>query len=394
MNPTLRPDAHLEALATRLADSGVALPLVSVVVTSCNYGRYIAACLESVRRQTYPRLECLIVDDASTDDSVDIVTAYLAAHADVRNFRLLRRQENGGQMEAFRDGLAQARGVFVMMLDADDVLLPDFLAAHVSAHLGTKAVGFTSSNQYQIDGAGAIVAGDHPDHLAKGSYRYVPQQTFQKTWWIWATASSMLFRRATLELVMPDPGVSFPICADYYLAHFSQQVGNSLLLPGIHGCYRRHLQNNFSANPLVGAINSLGDTGRHPPHDAFRQAMMEHILRHWDRFVPIFGPSGLLVMLFRLARCDEMRRILTDHADRFAPCGRGLLWRYVRFHAKRFFYDRSSFERRLMRIDPPQAAFVPPPPVPGTILTGRLRRRLSDLLLGPRTACKDAAHAG
>jgi len=376
----------------RLEAVGVGRPLVSIIVTSHNYARFIAACLESVRGQTYTAWECVVVDDASTDDTHEVLIAYLAGPGSGAAFRYVRREGNGGQMEAFRDGLALARGPFVMMLDADDVLLPDFLETHMAVHLGTKAVAFTSSNQYQIDASGAVIGGDHPDHLAKGFYRYVPQQVFQKTWWIWATASSMVFRRATLDLILPDPGVSFPICADYYIAHFCQQVGNSILIPTIHGCYRRHGENNFSANPLVGAINALGDVARHPPHDAFRRAMIAHVLAHYDRFRPIFGPVGVLVMLYRLARYDEMRRILTDHADTFAPCGRGLLRRYVRFRLTRLAYDRSPFDARLMVIDPPQTAFVPPPPVPGRIWLGRLRRRLARLFDGPQPAPEACGH--
>ena len=47
-------------------------PLVSVIVTSFNYAPYIEACLSSIGRQTYPHFECVVVDDASTDDSVEM----------------------------------------------------------------------------------------------------------------------------------------------------------------------------------------------------------------------------------------------------------------------------------------------------------------------------------
>jgi len=365
----------------RLHEVGISQPLVSIIVTSYNYAKFITHCLDSVVCQTYANWECIIVDDDSTDDTARILDDYLREHACAGTFHCIRRDVNGGQMEAFRDGLAVAKGTFVMMLDADDVLLPDFLQTHVEVHLGYKAVAFTSSNQYQINEHGELISGDHVDHLSKGEYRYVPQQVFQKSYWIWATASSMVFRRATLACIMPDRDVTFRICADYYIAHFCQQVGNSILIPSVHGCYRRHQGNNFSANPLVGAINSLGDITRHPPHDVFRRAMIAHILSHFDRFAPIFGPQGILVMLYRLATFREMAGIIGKQGKLFAGCKGNLLYRYCRFHLERHFYDRSPWESRLMVIVPPQLGFVPPPPTPGKIVSKALRKKLAALCL-------------
>jgi len=368
----------------RLAEAHIASPLVSIIVTSFNYARYITHCLDGVRRQTYPNWECIIVDDQSTDETPAILADYLEEHQQDGKFRLLTRQTNGGQMEAFRDGLAVAQGTFVMMLDADDVLLPDFLETHVEVHLGYKAVAFTSSNQYQINEKSEIISGNHVDHLGKGHYRYVPQQVFQHTYWIWATASSMLFRRATLDLIMPAPGTTFRICADYYIAHFCQQIGNSILIPSVHGCYRRHEENNFSANPLVGAINSLGDISRHPPHEAFRRAIIQHILARFDRFQPIFGSTGILILLFRVATYKELDTVLRQHKGLFPGSRRQILCRYLQFHARRYFYDRSPWGKRLMVIAPPQREFAPTPPTPGKILSGTIRQRLAGLFTGEK----------
>ena len=211
----------------RLFDAGIASPLVTLLVTNYNYARYLRQCLDSVARQSYPYWECLIVDDVSSDDSLEVIEDFLRDCKTAHKFRLLRRERNGGQMEAFRSGLAQASGTFVVLLDADDVLLEDFLAKHLKVHLGKKPVAFTSSNQYQINGQGEVVAAEHLDHQSRGHYRYVPAFTFQKGYWIWATASSMMYRKAVLDLIFPGPETTFRICADYYIAHFAQMIGNS-----------------------------------------------------------------------------------------------------------------------------------------------------------------------
>lgn len=332
----------------RLAEVSIDQPLVSIIVTNCNYAKYIAACLRSVAGQTYPHWECIVVDDVSTDDSLAVLEGFLAEAPLRERFTLLRRQENGGQMEAFRDGLERARGTFCMMLDADDVLLPDFLETHVRVHLGRKAVAFTSSNQYQIDGEGHVIAGDHPDHLGKGRYRYVPEVPFQKGFWIWATASSMVFRRATLNLLMPDRSVTFRICADYYIAQFANLLGNSLLIPAILGCYRRHGANNFGDNPVIGAVNSVGCLDKHPPHDSFRQAMIEHILTNYPRFYRIYMEKGVVRLLCRLATLEELRRLVREHRDIFTRPDGWYVRTYLAYHLGRWSRNRRPWPKRLI----------------------------------------------
>src|SRR5688500_6448932 len=103
-------------------------PLVSVVVPAFNYGRFIADTLESVRAQSYAAWECVVVDDGSTDDTTDVVARFVSADA---RFRYVR-QENRGLSGARNTGLRVARGRYVQLLDADDLLEPDKLRRQVA----------------------------------------------------------------------------------------------------------------------------------------------------------------------------------------------------------------------------------------------------------------------
>lgn len=301
----------------RLLQANMLKPKVSFIVTSYNYELYIVECLRSVERQGYDNWECIIVDDVSTDATVECVEKFIQGSERRDRFRLICREENGGQMEAFREGLSLCNGSFVVMLDADDVLLEDFLEAHIHAHLSVKTVAFTSSNQYQINGNGEIIGGQHMDHQSKGYYRHVTKTQFQKGFWIWATSSSMVFRRSTVELIMPKDGTTFRICADYYIAHFCHLIGDSLLIPTIHGCYRRHGKNNFGSNPVLGNINSVGNLDQHPPHDLFRNTMVQHILNNHDLFYPIFMDKGLMRLLLRIVKFIELPQLIRSNTKNF-----------------------------------------------------------------------------
>ena len=100
--------------------SDVKLPRISVVVTCYNCRDYIGDAIHSVARQTLHDFECVVVDDASTDDSAAVVQQTLDDLADPR-FSLLRLEKNVGQTGATRRGLAATRATFVCFLDSDDL---------------------------------------------------------------------------------------------------------------------------------------------------------------------------------------------------------------------------------------------------------------------------------
>lgn len=96
-------------------------PLISVVVTSYNYGKYLDDALRSVQAQSFEDWECIIVDDGSADATPEISTAWVGRD---RRFIYLR-QENSGLSAARNAGLCKARGRYIQILDADDMILPE-----------------------------------------------------------------------------------------------------------------------------------------------------------------------------------------------------------------------------------------------------------------------------
>jgi glycosyltransferase involved in cell wall biosynthesis len=106
------------------------MPLVTVICLCYNHERFLVEALESVRRQTYPNVEILVVDDASTDSSPQLLQQYARAHPEIR---LLLQQQNTGNCRAFNQALAQARGEFIIDFATDDVMLPGRVAAQVQA---------------------------------------------------------------------------------------------------------------------------------------------------------------------------------------------------------------------------------------------------------------------
>lgn len=95
-------------------------PAVSVILPCYNYGHLIGATIQSLQTQTFTNWECVVVDDGSNDNTIDVVEGF--AYTD--NRIKVVRQENGGLAAARNTGLWQITGRYVQFLDADDLLEP------------------------------------------------------------------------------------------------------------------------------------------------------------------------------------------------------------------------------------------------------------------------------
>jgi len=99
-------------------------PLVSVVVCCYNYGHYLPDAMASLFAQDWQAFEIIIVDDASTDGSQEIVASYEDAWKGVK---IILRSTNGGTAVAFNTGVAAAYGSYITVLSADDWMMPSRL---------------------------------------------------------------------------------------------------------------------------------------------------------------------------------------------------------------------------------------------------------------------------
>ena len=105
---------------------------MSVVIPLFNKERWITETLLSVHSQTYSNWECLIINDGSTDQSLEIVNKFILSHPG--NWRIIT-QVNKGQTLARNLGIKKSKGEYIAFLDADDLWLPDKLKLQLETHL-------------------------------------------------------------------------------------------------------------------------------------------------------------------------------------------------------------------------------------------------------------------
>jgi glycosyltransferase involved in cell wall biosynthesis len=109
---------------------------VTILIPAYNAGPFLHRAIRSALDQTLPPLEVLVVDDASTDETLDVAHGF--SRSDPR-VRVLSMPENGGAAQARNAGLDAARGEWIAVLDADDAFIPERLAHMAQVAAATRA---------------------------------------------------------------------------------------------------------------------------------------------------------------------------------------------------------------------------------------------------------------
>ena len=98
---------------------------VSIIIPVYNVAPYIRRCLDSVAAQTYTNIECILIDDCGTDDSVKIAKQWIEGYNGNIHFTIFYHSTNQGQSAARNTGIEVASGDYIYFLDSDDAITPD-----------------------------------------------------------------------------------------------------------------------------------------------------------------------------------------------------------------------------------------------------------------------------
>lgn len=127
-------------------------PLVTVIIASYNHAPYIEASVMSVLQQTYRNIELLVVDDGSTDGSIELLKKLQAEHG--FDFRT---QANKGLSRTLNESIARAKGSLIVPFGSDDIMFLHRIATQVAYMEGKPEVGICSANIEIIDQHGQVM---------------------------------------------------------------------------------------------------------------------------------------------------------------------------------------------------------------------------------------------
>ncbi len=227
-----------------------AQPLVSILVSNYNYGRYIGSAIQSALDQTYSNIELIICDDGSTDDSVQVIEEYERKDARLR----LIRKANGGQASGFNAAFAASRGEIIALLDSDDLFLPhkverivaDF-QAHPDCGFGVHRVIRVSADlrrQGVWPMSAPLPSGWYGSRLLQdgGILPYMPP------------TSGLSLRREVAERIFPLP-LAEPLvrCPDQLITRLAPLITNVTREDEALSQYRLHGGNNYGPDRVTAA---------------------------------------------------------------------------------------------------------------------------------------------
>jgi len=128
-------------------------PLVTLYILNYNYKDYIEQCIDSVLSQTYENLEVIIIDDGSTDGSISVISNYQKNHSEKLQTIF---QDNIGLIKSIIRAFELSNGEYVVRVDADDWVKPNFVEELVKAMLSDKQLAMVFPDYYEVDEYGHI----------------------------------------------------------------------------------------------------------------------------------------------------------------------------------------------------------------------------------------------
>lgn len=125
-------------------------PLVSVIIPCYNDHKYILEAISSINQQTYKNVEIFVIDDGSDETTKQILRSIKQANLSILH------QPNGGPSNARNNGIKEARGEFILTLDADDYFEPSFLEKALFILENNPTIGLVTCNGYIFNEKGII----------------------------------------------------------------------------------------------------------------------------------------------------------------------------------------------------------------------------------------------
>jgi glycosyltransferase involved in cell wall biosynthesis len=215
--------------------------VVTISISCYNYARFLGDAIESALNQDYEHVQVIVVDDGSTDDSLEVARAY-------GDRILLVAQQNAGQGSVFNATMDHAVGEIIMFLDADDVLQPGIVRRVVEIFETEPDVVKVQFRLAVLNAQGdptGVVKPPRDGLLGNGDLRLRVMRTRN---YAWTPTSANAFSAQTLKTILPMPAERYVTGADAYLAEIVPIFGVVRSISDIGVGYRIHGDNVSISN--------------------------------------------------------------------------------------------------------------------------------------------------
>ena len=219
-------------------------PTVAVVVATYNGATYLLTQLESIVQQTHKPAQIIIIDDASTDDTIAIARAFATAHPEVM---VVQNETRLGYIKNFEKGMLLATAHYVALSDQDDIWLPHKLEK-LLASIGNQMLAYSDSEL--IDAKGHLLHQKMSTIKNQLSYHTPVMYAIGA----WAPGHAMLFKKELIDKAVPFPTL---VTHDFWLGFVATCYSTVVYVnePLVH--YRQHTHNAIGADTTKHKTASL-----------------------------------------------------------------------------------------------------------------------------------------
>ncbi|WP_341348651.1 glycosyltransferase [Paenibacillus sp. FSL H3-0469] len=226
-------------------------PLVSIIVPSYNYEKFIVEALDSISLQTYPNLELVIVDDMSKDSSVKLISQYISQKKVKERFegniKFIKHNVNRGAHYSINEGIRSSEGSYISILNADDLFQENRFDTMIDEMVKRNA-DFSFSKIEVINGDGVLL-GTSSEESSKFLAIQDSINNFPSVGWSLVphnaaiSTGNMLFTREIFEKVGGFRNLKY--CHDWDFILRSLIYTEPLYIPGTQYYYRLHGNNSY-----------------------------------------------------------------------------------------------------------------------------------------------------
>lgn len=293
-------------------------PKISIIITYRNLGKYLPDCILSILNQQYQNFEIIIVNDASNEKNAEIFN-------NIKNEKVqkITLEKNVGQLCAFLEGLKKAKGEFVCMVDADDILLPHYLKTLLYVHLNYKCA-LVSSCGGEINSKNEVT---FLNETKKAKVKFDEVENFLSCnndfeispvkapfgLWSWSPSSSAMFRKSSLDILKYYPDLEFwKTGADKVVFSFLHLIGGSINIDTTCYLHRHHSRNVSQTTLLNGNKRYLNEEytkrlikwNKKIRLDAFKM-----FRQNKDELIQTYNKLNYYNMFFRIIFCINLNVI-------------------------------------------------------------------------------------